>query len=101
MKFLIYLLLAENQAGQKERKASCKRYDLGLKDLSWIDIPNLTYKDICPFLYTIRVKEGKRDELRVHLRNFNVDTGIHWPPGHKFKFFNKSKCSPLILVLIN
>ncbi len=72
------------------RKASCKRYDLGLKDLSWIDIPNLTYKDICPFLYTIRVKEGKRDELRVHLRNFNVDTGIHWPPGHKFKFFNKS-----------
>ncbi len=75
----------------KTRTTSCKRYDRGLKDLPWMDVPDLTYKDICPFLYTIRVKGGKRDRLREYLKNLNVDTGLHWQPGHKFKFFNKSR----------
>ena len=61
------------------------------------DVQNLelTIKNICPFLYTLRVLNRRRDELRSYLSNLLVDTGIHWQPGNKFKYFKNSKNSDL------
>jgi dTDP-4-amino-4,6-dideoxygalactose transaminase len=37
-----------------------------------------------PFLYYLRVHGGRREALRVLLKERSIDTGIHWQPGHWF-----------------
>ena len=46
-------------------------------------------------MYTARVLNGRRDELRSYLSNKLIDTGIHWQPGHKFKYFKHSQNNDL------
>ncbi len=68
------------------RQLACKRYYQELSDLSWIDAPKGNFKTVNPFLYYIRVLNGKRDELREHMKSCGVDTGIHWQAGHSFSY---------------
>jgi dTDP-4-amino-4,6-dideoxygalactose transaminase len=35
----------------------------------------------------VRVLGGRREDLRAHLTQHGVDTGIHWQPGHWFSLF--------------
>src|SRR5205085_11734549 len=49
------------------------------------------FKEVTPFLYYIQVPPQCRDELRQHLSNLGVDTGIHWQPGHWFTLFKDCK----------
>ena len=60
-----------------------------------MDKPIQNFKDNCPFIYTIRILNGRRNELRTFLADLSIDTGIHWQPGHKFKYFKNSKNSDL------
>ena len=39
-----------------------------------------------PFLYYIKVLNGRRGDLIKHMRDQGVDTGIHWQAGHHFSF---------------
>ena len=80
---------------KKTRQESCERYNYGLRNIDWLSLPIADFKNICPFLYTVRVLNGRRDELRSYLSNLFIDTGIHWQPGHKFKYFKNSKISDL------
>jgi dTDP-4-amino-4,6-dideoxygalactose transaminase len=71
---------------RKSRQHACKRYYEELSDLDWISAPKGEFDDVNPFLYYIRVLNGKRSELRDHMKNCGVDTGIHWQAGHGFTF---------------
>jgi len=44
------------------------------------------YDDTIPFIYYMRVLNGKRDELREFLSTKNIDSGVHWQPGHWFTY---------------
>lgn len=71
---------------RKTRQQVCKRYHEQLSDLDWIDAPKGDIDAANPFLYYIRVLNGKRAELREHMKEWGVDTGIHWQAGHSFSF---------------
>ena len=71
---------------RKTRQQACKRYHEELSGLDWIDAPKGDFDTVNPFLYYIRVLNGKRAELREHMKQFGVDTGIHWQAGHSFSF---------------
>ena len=58
-------------------------------------VPKSDFKDICPFLYYIRVAPESRDDLRAHLLEDGVDTGIHWQPGHWFELFKNCRAGSL------
>ena len=70
---------------------SFQRYNSLLKNIDWLCLPTQNFKDNCPFIYTIRVLSGRRNELRTYLANLSIDTGIHWQPGHKFQYFKNIK----------
>tara|TARA_B100000927_G_C16464774_1_gene469253 strand:- start:1301 stop:2464 length:1164 start_codon:yes stop_codon:yes gene_type:complete len=76
---------------KKTRQDSFLQYNLGLKNISWLSTPEENIKNKCPFIYTIRVLNGRRNELRTYLSNLAIDTGIHWQPGHKFKYFQNER----------
>lgn len=53
--------------------------------------PHLDYLKIdtgfIPFMNCARIRDGHRDGLRAFLEERNVQSGIHWTPGHHFTLF--------------
>jgi dTDP-4-amino-4,6-dideoxygalactose transaminase len=80
---------------RRTRQQACKRYHQELAELDWIDAPKGEFDAVNPFLYYIRVLNGKRAELREHMKNHGVDTGIHWQAGHSFTFLKDCRRGPL------
>jgi dTDP-4-amino-4,6-dideoxygalactose transaminase len=68
------------------RQQACKKYHEELSSLEWIIAPKGNFDAVNPFLYYIRVLNGRREELRAHMKQCGVDTGIHWQAGHSFTF---------------
>lgn len=74
-------------------------YNERLQDISDLSLPitqhELLMTDICHVYhqYTIRLKNGKRDELQKYLKEKGVSTMVYYPfPLHKMKvFIDKSK----------
>jgi dTDP-4-amino-4,6-dideoxygalactose transaminase len=79
--------LAKMERISETRRAACRFYNDGLKQISRIRIPETDFAGITPFLYYVRVPELQRDSFRACLREHGVDTGIHWQPGHWFTLF--------------
>lgn len=77
------------------RQQVCKKYWSELSGINWIEAPKGDFDAVNPFLYYVRVLNGRRSELREHMRNKGVDTGIHWQAGHKFKYFADCRRGPL------
>lgn len=71
------------------RQEACLKYHEQLSVLDWLYAPYGDIKNVNPFLYYIRVFNGKRDALRTHLKKNGIDTGIHWQPGHNFSYLKK------------
>jgi dTDP-4-amino-4,6-dideoxygalactose transaminase len=68
----------------ESRVATCRFYHSAFRDLPGIAVPRTDFADISPFIYYVRVKDGRRDALRAYLGENRVDCGIHWQPGHWF-----------------
>ena len=41
--------------------------------------------------FTIRVLNGRRSELREHMKDCGVDTGVHWQAGHTFTYLKNCR----------
>ena len=76
---------------RKTRQKVCKRYYEKLSKLDWLDVPKGDFDSINPFLYYIRVLNGKRSNLREYMKKKGVDTGLHWQAGHTFTFFRNCR----------
>jgi len=48
-----------------------------------------------PFLYYVRVDPAVRDDLREHLADRGIGTGIHWRPAHLHTRFREFRRGPL------
>lgn len=66
-------------------------YNQRLASIPEVRTPKTDFAGITPFLYYIRVPKERRDPLRAFLRERNIDTGIHWQPGHWFSLFKDCK----------
>lgn len=80
---------------RRTRQCACQRYYEELSSLDWILAPKGDFDSVNPFLYYIRVLNGRRTELREHMNNLGVDTGIHWQAGHSFSFLKNCRRGPL------
>ena len=61
-------------------------YHEALSEHDWLEAPLGDIKSVNPFLYYIKVLNGRRGDLIKHMRDQGVDTGIHWQAGHHFSF---------------
>lgn len=83
--------LAKIKQISESRRKVCRYYNQELGCIPEIRVPQTDFEDITPFLYYIRVPEGKREPFRVFMREKGIDTGIHWQPGHWFTLFKKCR----------
>ncbi len=77
------------------RRATCRRYNAAFHGLPGVRVPATSFDDVVPFLYYLRLADGRRDALRDVLAQHGVDTGIHWQPGHHFSLFAGCRRGPL------
>ncbi|MEX0700804.1 MAG: DegT/DnrJ/EryC1/StrS family aminotransferase [Planctomycetales bacterium] len=75
----------------RTRRETCRHYNARLSGIPGLRVPETDFEDVTPFLYYVRVADGRRDEFRRHLAAEGVDTGIHWQPGHWFELFSKCR----------
>lgn len=79
----------------ESRRTACKKYNENLGHIPQIRVPQTDFSDVNPFLYYIRVPAAHRDTLRDYLRENEVDTGIHWQPGHWFSIWKNCRAGDL------
>lgn len=71
----------------ESRRFAARYLSRKLEQIPDVSVPKTDFSDITPFLYYIRVPEKRRDSFREYMRNKDIDTGIHWQPGHWFTLF--------------
>jgi len=70
-----------------KRQMLAKRYYEALKDVQNIVLFRNDYDEIIPHIFPIRVLNNKRDGLRQHLINSNIECGVHYLPNHLLSFY--------------
>lgn len=68
------------------RRAACRLYTERLAGLADVRCPATDFTDVAPFIYTIRVTAGRREDLIGHLKRRGIATGIHFLPAQDFSF---------------
>jgi dTDP-4-amino-4,6-dideoxygalactose transaminase len=77
------------------RQRVCKRFNEAFREIKEIETPKTNFKDISPFIYTIRILNNKRDKLIEYLQEKDIEVGIHFIPVHKHTYFNDGKISDM------
>lgn len=72
------------------RQRVCRIFNMAFKDIKEIKVPQTDFKNISPFIYTIRIMNGERENLINHLQKNGLDSGIHFIPVHKHSFFKSA-----------
>eukprot|EP01022_Parablepharisma_sp_SALTPOND_P031835 TRINITY_DN8183_c0_g1_i1.p1 TRINITY_DN8183_c0_g1~~TRINITY_DN8183_c0_g1_i1.p1 ORF type:complete len:392 (-),score=161.83 TRINITY_DN8183_c0_g1_i1:1012-2187(-) len=71
------------------RQEVARLYDAALADLSTVSTLCMDYQQVAPFIYTIRVLDGRRAELAAWLRENDVETGVFYPAGHLHSLYRQ------------
>ena len=75
----------------ESRQKTCQRYNDAFQEISDLKIPQTNFSNISPFIYSLRILNGKRNKLIEYLKTQNIDVGIHFIPVHKHQYFKNSK----------
>lgn len=69
------------------RRTTCRAYNEAFSGLEGLGKPSTDFEEITPFLYYVRVAEDRREIFCNWLKEREVETGLHWQPGHGFTLF--------------
>ena len=69
------------------RQKVCKAYSEAFAGFTDLTVPCTDFEDVSPFIYSLRVQHERREGLIAHLQERLIDTGIHFIPVHKHKYF--------------
>jgi dTDP-4-amino-4,6-dideoxygalactose transaminase len=75
----------------ESRQKVCSAYNKAFKNIDGIKVPQSDFVNISPFIYSIRILNGKRESLIEHLNKLDIEVGIHFVPVHKHTYFLDSK----------
>lgn len=74
-----------------KRQMLAKSYHEALKKMKEIVVFPDEYDEIVPHIFPIRVLEGKRDGLRQHFIDNNIECGVHYYPNHLLTYYGARK----------
>lgn len=78
----------------KKRRQVAEIYNQGLADIKGLSLPVTHHPDIYHVYnqYTVRVLNGKRDDLQKHLKEKGITSMVYYPvPLHKMKVFSNGR----------
>jgi perosamine synthetase len=84
--------LARREEFQVRKQEIVRRYDAAFADLGGVQ-PLKHTEETFPFMYVVRVQDGRRDELMSYLKDRNIDSGIHYVPNHLQPLFQDQRPS--------
>lgn len=73
----------------ENRRRYCRLLNRLLSDVPEIVTPRTDFEDVSPFIYYVRVRDGRRSALIEYLRNRGIATGIHFLPIHEHAFYRR------------
>ncbi|MEZ5618814.1 MAG: DegT/DnrJ/EryC1/StrS family aminotransferase [Rhodocyclaceae bacterium] len=71
----------------RSRQQVCNAYSNAFCNIPGVRTPFSDFKDISPFIYSLRVPAHHREALISHLRAVGIDVGIHFIPVHRHTQF--------------
>lgn len=77
------------------RQKICTAYSSAFKDLEGIRLLAEDFNGISPFIYSLRVENGRRDNFINHLNEKGIDCGIHFIPVHRHTYFSAARCGDM------
>jgi len=77
------------------RQAVCEAYSAAFTPLGGLQLMRRHFGDVSPFIYSVRVLDGKRQALIDHLRGKAIDVGIHFVPVHRHTQFANARRGPM------
>lgn len=77
------------------RQAACEHYRARLGAVEGLAVPGGDLTEMNPFLFYVRVGDGRRQALREHLAERGIETGVHWLPVHETTYFAGCRQGPL------
>jgi dTDP-4-amino-4,6-dideoxygalactose transaminase len=85
--------LKKLEKNNQKRREIAKLYFNYLGNLEKIKIPFKNFKHKSNYhIFPILLNENlDRNQIMKKLRNFGIQTSIHYPPIHKFSFYNKNE----------
>ena len=75
----------------KSRQKVCKKYNNAFEGILDLKIPDSDFENVSPFIYSLRVLNGRREALIEHLKKLKIEVGIHFVPVHKHTHFRNSR----------
>ena len=72
------------------RQRVCRAYNAEFSDIPEVTTPRSNFADISPFIYSLRIHDGRREALIAHLQRHGIDTGIHFVPVHRHRQFSRA-----------
>ena len=69
------------------RREICQKYINGLGRLRGLAFLLIPYHEIVPFMFVVRVKDGRRNALKAYLESEGIETKINYIPAHCFNLF--------------
>lgn len=73
------------------RQHVCRTYNAAFSDIPGVTTPQSDFVDVSPFIYSLRVHDGRREALITHLQDHGIDTGIHFVPVHRHSHFSGAR----------
>jgi dTDP-4-amino-4,6-dideoxygalactose transaminase len=77
------------------RQRVCIAYQEAFRGLAGLRLLQTDFKDVSPFIFSVRVRGGRREQLIAHLDDVGIDAGIHFVPVHRHAQFSGCRCGDL------
>jgi perosamine synthetase len=82
--------LARLEQFKQWKQEIVRRYDAAFAELSGVKTLRHS-EETFPFMYVLRVPDGRRDPLMHYLKNRNIESGIHYIPNHLQPLFRDQR----------
>lgn len=79
----------------ESRQATCTAYSDAFSGLSWCLPVATSFAGVSPFIYSLRVLDGRRSTFISHMDSHGVGTGIHFIPVHRHTHFRNCRMDAL------
>ena len=73
------------------RRAVCQAYNNAFAAIGGVIVPKTNFENVSPFIYSLRVLDGRREALIQHLHSRSIDVGVHFVPVHRHTHFAKCR----------
>jgi dTDP-4-amino-4,6-dideoxygalactose transaminase len=77
------------------RQAVCRRYSEAFSRLEGAATLASDFTDVSPFIYSLRILNGRRDDVIEHMRRRSIETGIHFISAHRLTHFRNAPAGDL------